>query len=138
MTLVRLNNQNDSLLNHYRNQGLSMNSSFAPQPGANILESDKSFIIELAIPGCEKDDISIQLENGLLTISHEPKEKKESSDFRFARREFSKSSFSRSFRMSRWIDLEKIEASFKNGILEIEIPKKAEAITKPAREIKIS
>lgn len=138
MTLVKFNNQLDSRVNRYNEWNSFFDSSSMVQPSVNILETDISFVVEMAIPGYDKKDISISLENSVLTVSHEHDDDKESSSYRFAKREFTYGSFTRSFRLSRWVENEKIEATFKNGILKIEIPKKAEAISRPAREIKIS
>lgn len=146
MTLVRLNNRYDSQSNGYNgweslfdsmHNGWDAESFSHNQPSANILESDESFVIEMAVPGFTKKDISISLENNLLTVSHKDETEKKSNSYRFARKEFVKGNFSRSFRLSRWVETENIKAGFKNGILEIEIPKKAEVIAKPAREIEI-
>lgn len=136
MTLVRFNNRFDShanMFNGFNSESLSQN-----EPSANILESDSSFLIEMAVPGYSKKDISIALENHVLTVSHTDSEDKKSDSYRFARREFTYGDFRRSFRLSRWVDSESIKASFKNGILEIAIPKKAEIISKPSRVIEIS
>lgn len=146
MTLVRLNNRFDSHVNRFYGHESLFNSmrnewptgSIAHnQPSANILESDKLFVIEMAIPGFTKKDISITLENNLLTVSHKNESDKKPDLQRFARKEFERGDFSRSFKLSRWVETDSIKANFKNGILEIEIPKKAEVITKPVREIEI-
>ena len=138
MTLVKLNNRFDSQVNRYNSFDSLFDSFSNSQPSVNIIETDEAFVIELAVPGYAKKDISIGLENNVLTVSHEHLEDQKQDLYRFSKREFSRGSFTRSFRLSRWVDNEKIEASFKNGILKIEIQKKAEAIAKPARDIKIS
>lgn len=146
MTLVKFNNGFSAPVNRFNSwdslfdswvNGWDSVPSFQ-QAAANILETDHSFVIEMALPGLEKKDISISLENNLLTISHEQNEEKKEENYRVARREFTSSSFSRSFRMSRWVDSEKIEASFEKGILRIEIQKREEAVAKPARVIEIA
>jgi len=106
--------------------------------GANILEGEKSFEIQMAIPGYSKEDVQIKVENGLLTVSHKEKEAESAEDLRFVRHEFSINGFERSFRLSRWVDQESITAKVDNGLLRIAIQKKDEAIAKPSREIKIS
>jgi len=138
MTLVKFNNRFDSQINRYNSFDSLFDSYPNSQPSVNIIETDEAFVIELAVPGYAKKDIAISLEKNVLTVSHEHLEDQEQDLNRFTKREFSRGSFTRSFRLSRWVDNEKIEASFKNGILKIEIQKKAEAIAKPAIDIKIS
>lgn len=146
MTLVRLNNHYGDMdynnhISHLMETWLGNSAeknAFGFTPATNVIEKEKSFILELAIPGYEKRDVNIKIENNLLTISHESKSEDQDVASRFIRKEFGRKSFSRSFRLSRWVDHENIQASFKNGILEIEMPKKEEAIAKPAREIKIN
>ncbi|MDD5507156.1 MAG: Hsp20/alpha crystallin family protein [Bacteroidales bacterium] len=107
-------------------------------PAVNILETKDDFKLEIAAPGLTKKDYKIQVENNVLTISSEKEEKQEEKDSRFMRREFSYSSFTRSFTLPMTVAADKITASHSEGILTINIPKKEEAKEKPAREIKIS
>lgn len=107
-------------------------------PSVNIVEGKDSFRIEVAAPGLSKDDFKIDLHNNVLTISSEKEEKKEEKDEQFMRREFSYASFSRSFTLPNTADMEKISASHKDGVLNIDIPKRDEAKEKPKRMIKIS
>jgi HSP20 family protein len=107
-------------------------------PSVNIIESKDDFRIEVAAPGLSKKDYKLKVENNVLTISSEKEEKKEENEVRFMRREFSYSSFSRSFTLPMTVDADKISASYAEGILTVTIPKKEEAKEKPAREIKIS
>ncbi len=109
-------------------------------PSVNIVEKDDSFEVEMAAPGMEKKDFSIELENNLLTISSEKKmENVEKEGDKFHKREFSYQSFQRSFTLSKEVvDADKIQAKYENGILRLSIPKKEEAKQKPRRVIKIS
>ncbi|NOQ27138.1 MAG: Hsp20 family protein [Bacteroidales bacterium] len=106
-------------------------------PQANILESKFDFRIELAAPGFAKSDFKIDLDKNLLTISLD-KKVDENEEEKFNLKEFNFNSFSRSFRISDKIDTEKINAIYKSGLLQLTLPKREEAIEKPAREIKIS
>jgi len=110
---------------------------FSTTPAANVLESKFDFRIEIAAPGFEKSDFKIDLDKKLLTISLE-REVDTNEDEKFNLKEFNFNSFSRSFRISDKIDTEKINAIYKNGLLQVVLPKREEAIEKPAREIKIS
>jgi HSP20 family protein len=122
----------DFLSNFFDTQtGISM-------PSVNIVEGKDDFRIEVAAPGLEKKDFKINLENNVLTISSEKEVKDEQTEDKFMRREFSYSSFQRSFALPNTVDAEKINASYKDGVLNLLIPKKEEAKQKPARTIKIS
>lgn len=122
----------DFLSNFFDTQtGISM-------PSVNIVEGKDNFRIEVAAPGLEKKDFKINLENNVLTISSEKEVKNEQTDDKYMRREFSYSSFQRSFALPNTVDAEKINANYKDGVLNLLIPKKEEAKEKPARTIKIS
>lgn len=103
----------------------SPKSSSSFTPAVNVKETDKSFELEVAVPGLKKKDINIDLEENVLTISSVKKEeeKKEDSD-NFKRREFQYQSFERSFTIPEDTDENKIEARHENGVLFISIPKK--------------
>jgi len=107
-------------------------------PSVNIKETDDKFGVEVAVPGFEKEDFNIELDNNELTISSEKKEKHEDKeDERYTRREFSYQSFRRSFTLPDTVDGEKISAKYTNGVLHVDIPKREEAKPKPARLIEI-
>jgi HSP20 family protein len=107
-------------------------------PAVNIIEGKDDYRIEVAAPGLRKEDFRINLDNNLLTVSSEREEKKESNEEKVMRKEFNYYSFSRSFTLPQTVDSEKIQASHKDGILNIMIPKRDEAKQKPSRDIKIS
>ncbi len=108
------------------------------RPAANIIHNEKDFQIELAAPGMNKADFKIKIEDDILTISVERKEmKEETPDVNYTRREFRYDGFSRSFNLPEIIDQDKIKAEYKNGLLNVVLPKGEEAKIK-GREIKIS
>ncbi len=107
-------------------------------PAVNISENKDDYKIELAAPGLNKNDFKINLENDVLTISSEKEENTEEKDEQVMRREFNYSKFSRSFTLPETVDVDKIKASFKDGVLKLVLPKMDEAKVKPAKEIKIS
>ncbi len=107
------------------------------RPAANIIDNEKDFNIELAVPGMAKDDFNINLEDDMLTISVERKEEEVKEDKNFTRREFRYDEFSRSFSLPDIVDQEKIKADYQNGVLIVMLPKSEEAKVK-GREIKIS
>src|SRR5262245_21874177 len=66
-------------------------------PAVNVKENDKNYEVEMAVPGYNKNDFNISVENGILTVSAEKKEEAERKEENYSRREFGYSSFSRSF-----------------------------------------
>jgi len=99
-------------------------------PAINIKETENDFKIEVAAPGLKKEDINVELENGVLTISAESRTEKEESDKegRYTRKEFSYSSFKRSFSVNEdSVDADKIEGKYENGVLNLVLPKKAKS-----------
>jgi HSP20 family protein len=112
-------------------------SDWATSPAVNIAEDKDSFHIEVAAPGLGKDDFHINVEKGVLEISSEKETSNETKDSKYHRKEFSYSSFKRTFSLPEYTDTEKIKASYSNGVLNVSVPKKDEAKEKPARVISI-
>ncbi len=106
-------------------------------PAVNIVEGKEDFRIEVAAPGLDKKDFRIDLNNNVLTISSEKENNNEEKNERYMRREFSYTSFKRSFSLPETANLEKVVANHKDGILQISVPKKEEAKVKPPRQIAI-
>jgi HSP20 family protein len=106
-------------------------------PAANIIEADDHFDIELAAPGKKKSDFKIELEEGVLNISSETESKSTEKDGSFTRKEFCYCSFKRSFNISETVSADKISANYKEGILTVSLPKKAEALPQPKKLILI-
>lgn len=108
-------------------------------PAVNVKETEDAFVVEVAAPGKKKDDFEVALNNNLLTISSEVKEKHESEDKKekFTRREFSYQAFKRSFSLPDTVDGAKIAANYENGVLRIALPKREEAKMQPKRLIEI-
>ena len=109
-------------------------------PAVNIKEGDNEYNIEVAAPGMEKGDFKLNLDNNILTISSEKQQHQEEKNEKgeYTRREFSYQSFRRSFTLPDSADSDSINASYKDGILQIAIPKKEEAKKKEPRTIDIS
>ncbi|MBC3846624.1 Hsp20/alpha crystallin family protein [Winogradskyella echinorum] len=107
-------------------------------PKVNIKETADAFLVEMAIPGLKKSDFQVDLENQVLSISTEMKKENEQQEGNFTRREFGYSSFKRTFSLPESVNEDQINATYKDGILGILLPKKEEAKQKPPRTIKIS
>lgn len=100
---------------------------FDVSPRLDETEDEKAFHIKIELPGMDKDDVDITLANGLLTIRGEKKREEEEKGKDFYRSERSFGSFRRSLPIPVDVDESRIEASFKKGILSIELPKSEEA-----------
>ncbi len=109
-------------------------------PAVNVLEDENSFKIELAAPGLKKEDFKINVHENVLTISAEQKTESEESksNGKYTRKEFNYSSFKRSFTLPKTVDGEKIVASYNDGVLGLELPKKEEAKPKEPRLIEVA
>jgi HSP20 family protein len=96
-------------------------------PRVDIAETDKAFEIKAEIPEVNKEDVKVTVHNGVLTIQGERKQEKEEKGKKFHRVERSYGSFTRSFTLPDNVDETKISASFKDGVLNIQIQKIEEA-----------
>ena len=105
-------------------------------PRVDISETDNHFRITAEIPGINREDVHINIEEGILTIHGEHKEEKDEKGRKFHRVERFYGTFSRSFRLPANIDEKHIEANFKDGLLMLQIPKKTVDKPKPI-EVKI-
>lgn len=115
-----------------------LNGRTSSMPAVNIKEDDKKYSLDLAVPGIDKKDLKIDIEDEVLTIQSETKDEHEETTDGFRRKEFSYSSFCRSFQIPENVDKEKIEANYKDGILSVMLPKAEEEKSKIARQVKIS
>jgi HSP20 family protein len=96
-------------------------------PAVNITEQKDYYLVSLAAPGLKKEDFNIDVDGNMLTISSSKEEKKEEKEARYTRKEYSYSSFERSFTLPDEVNKEKIEARYENGLLKLVLPKKEEA-----------
>lgn len=96
-------------------------------PAVNIKENGNHYTVALAAPGLKKDDFNISLEGNMLTISSEKEESTEDKSDRYTRKEYSYSSFSRSFSLPDDVKAESIDARYENGELNITLPRKDDA-----------
>jgi len=124
---------NGNLLPNYIEEG-----AWKSTPAVNIYETNEKFEIEIAAPGLEKEDFKIDLKNDYLLVYSEKKDKKEEKEKgKVVRSEFRYSSFQRSFALPKDIDATTINATHKNGVLVIELPKKVEQKDSLVRQIEI-
>lgn len=107
------------------------------EPLVNILEDKEAFMIEMAIPGVDKEKVEIKLDKDQLIIHANVGDKEEEKEINYMKKEFYYGSFEKSFHIPESVEKEKIEASFKDGILYVELRKKEEAIDKGPQHIEI-
>lgn len=109
-------------------------------PAVNVVEHQDGFRIEVAAPGLKKEDFKLNLNHTNLTISayrESQREEGEQNGEKYTRREFSYSSFQRTFTLPSSVDADNIQATYADGVLKIDVPKREEAKVKPPRQIEI-
>lgn len=99
------------------------NNNSLSQPRVNIKENDDTFELEVAAPGLNKEDFTLNVQNNYLTVKVEQKQAEEVKEEKYMRQEFSYTSFSRSFQLSDQINADEIVAKYENGILQVTLPK---------------
>ena len=151
MTLIKFKNEMGNMIdkfplmptvfgdffNDFQNSDVLSKDMLHYVPAVNINERANEFVIELAAPGLNKEDFKVEVDNGVLTISAEKKEEKKDENSRYTRKEFSYTSFKRSFSLPEHVEADKIEASHKDGVLTLALPKKEEAKQKAVKEIQV-
>jgi len=136
MSLIKFNNGNNSksltpgfndIFETMFNDSFLSDRMISRVPAVNICETQDHYLIEMAAPGLNKEDFNIKLDKNLLTVSVEQKKESNTQDRQYNKREFSYSSFVRSFALPDSADDAQIEASYTNGMLNIHVAKKDEA-----------
>ena len=130
----------DSLLDSFFNGSISDfvgSDYFMTSPSTNILENENEYKIELAVPGLNKEDFSINLDQDTLTIEAKNEEKTTAENEKYIKREFNYMAFKRNFTLPDTVNTNDIKAQYENGVLSIVLPKKEEAKPLPARIINI-
>lgn len=112
-----------SLLDREREGILSANWT----PSVDINETKDSYIVKSELPGVEKDDVDISIDDNLLVIRGEKRVEAESDEDKKHRKECLYGSFERSFSLPKQVDVNRVEATFNNGVLKLDIPKAEEA-----------
>ncbi|PYS20359.1 MAG: molecular chaperone [Acidobacteria bacterium] len=134
--IASLQNRVNSLFQDYGRAGqdeLTTTGSFVP--AVDVYEDEHKVTLKLEIPGINQEDVDVRLENNTLTVRGERKFEKEEKEENFHRIERRYGSFARSFTLPSTLDSENVQASYDNGVLKIELAKRAEA--KP-KQIKVN
>ena len=108
-------------------------SEFDWNPVIDVSESDNDFVVKAEVPGVDAKDVDISIDNNNLIISGEKKQEQEEKDRNYYRLERSYGSFRRSFALPADVDVERIKASSKDGVISIVIPKSGEKKSRKAR-----
>ncbi|CAD7023678.1 Hsp20/alpha crystallin family protein [Pseudorhizobium halotolerans] len=116
--------------------GLPSLSGWAVAPAVDVVEKESTFEISAELAGMDEKDIDVKLSNGFLTIRGEKQEEREDKQKEYHVSERRYGSFQRTFKLPEGVDADKVEATFKKGILRIILPKNAEA-KKNERKINI-
>ena len=107
-------------------------------PAVNTIEKENQYLLEIAVPGMDKKDFEIEIQNDLISISSISKQEKEVNDnLNYNRQEFNYNSFHRTFSLPKEVDQSKIKAIYSNGILTIALPKLKEVISKSKKLIEV-
>ncbi len=108
-------------------------------PKVNVVNRDTSIDIEAAIPGMSKDDVTVEVTDGILTIHGNSNQREDIENGQYVRREIKRSAFQRSFRLGENLNHTDITAKYDNGILTLNVPKIIPDETEPnTRKIEIS
>jgi HSP20 family protein len=108
-------------------KGGQLSTTFANvdwHPRCDLSENEKSIVVEAELPGVDKQDVKLEVDDDVLTLRGETRQEKRTDDQRFHKIERSRGTFLRSFRLPEYADLEGIQANFQDGVLKVEIPKR--------------
>lgn len=110
----------------------------ATLPAVNVVENEDNFRIELAAPGLTRGDFKVNVHEDVLMISSENKSESEEQKENYTRREFNYTAFKRSFNLPETVDCDNITATYNEGILNVNLPKKEEAKPKEPKFIEVA
>jgi len=105
-------------------------------PSVDIYEKENELVLTAELPGIDEKDIEIKIEDNTLTLRGERKFEKETKEENYHRIERSYGTFFRSFTIPQYIDQDRIEAEYENGVLKVNMPKKPEAKPKSVKVLK--
>ncbi len=136
MSIIRYNSSDfvpatfSSLVDRFFNESLARSGGSVFTPKVDVIENENSFEVHLAVPGMNKDDFKIEVNDNYLTVSGERKFTNEKKEKNYHSVETQFGSFSRSFTLPENVDGTKINAKYNNGILELVIPKDEKRVLK--------
>ncbi len=125
--LARLHNEMDDLFEGFFGGLDRPFGSYKAWPAIDVVEQDDAVLVRAEVPGCKADDIDISVYHNTLTISGEKKETREEKDKGYYYAESSYGSFRRDVNLPAEVDQSKVEATCKDGVLSITLPKAAKS-----------
>jgi HSP20 family protein len=108
-------------------------AELAWRPLADVSETKEGFTVSVELPGMKQEEIVVSVEENVLTVKGERKRENEASEEGYSRVERFHGSFERHFTFPGTVDMERIQATYRDGILEIRLPKKEEAKPKTVK-----
>ena len=145
MTLIKLKNDRSNnprtfneMLESFFNRDFNPVFNTSDTPAVNVVETKDNYKLEVAVPGMSKENMKINVDGNMLTVSGKNETKNSEEKENYTRKEFSFSSFFRTFTLPDTVDADKISADYVNGILNVVIPKKDEAKVSGPKSINIS
>jgi len=130
--LARLHDEMDDLIGSFFGDWGWPTLEHRRWPAIDIAEKDNEFVVKAEVPGCKADDIDISVHGNMLTISGEKKQEEEKKEKGYYHMEMSYGSFRRDLNLASEVDPARIEATYKDGILSIKLPK-----TEKSKAVKI-
>lgn len=137
MTLVKFSNGahrtptitrwTDDILAPFFTDSLLNDRLMSRVPAVNIAETDDAYELELIAPGLTKEDFKVNVDRDVITISAEKKSESDTTEKQYSKREYSYTSFTRSFTLPDSADQGKVDASYKDGVLHVSVGKREEA-----------
>lgn len=118
----------NSIFDNFFNDSFITDRLVTRVPAVNISETQEAFKIELAAPGLQKSDFKINVDKNLITISVEKKDEQVTEEKLYSKKEFSYTSFTRSFSLPETVNYNTIDATYTDGVLNVSVGKKEEAI----------
>lgn len=106
-------------------------------PSVNILQTPEGFRIDMALAGYGKEEVALKVTEGLLTITGTKQAETLAENSEFTRREFHIGNFERLFQLPKFLDTEKVQANFQNGLLQVSLPRREESMPKAPRTVEI-
>jgi HSP20 family protein len=149
MSLIKFNNRNrlfpswnnDSLKSFLSSDNFFNNDFFEEDslmPAMNVKEHNDDFEIEFAAPGFSKKDFEVTINDNILNVYGEKKKESEENEEEYTRKEFSYNSFRRSLSLPKTVNTDQdVKATYKNGILKLNLQKKEEAKEQPKKVIEV-
>ena len=123
--LISMNDEIDRFFNDFGMNFIEMDTVW--KPTVDLSETEEGFEVKAELPGMKKEDIKVEMNDGLLILTGEKKQEKKDDKKNYHRIERAYGKFERSFRLPSNVKGEEIKAKYKNGVLTIEIPKSEEA-----------